>query len=118
MARDRESVQDAEMYKNEKINRMNPNVTKTPSFREQMEAMDKLESMTPGERLAALPWIDWERALDAYILKHREVELPHRAFRAVMINYRKELEAMHKAGTPLNTVAKFCKENGEQYLRW
>jgi hypothetical protein len=120
MARDLDSAQDAEMHRNDKLNRMNPDARKVKvlTLKEQMDAQAILDRMTPGERLANMEWSDWERLLGEHIQQSRTITVPQRAYRAVLANYRTDLEKFHKDGTPLGIVAKFCQDSGEQYLRW
>lgn len=118
MARDRDSAQDREIAKMEKLNRIHKDYKKEPTLKEQLEEEKKLMAMTPDQRRAAMDWHDWEYELRNMILMSRKYNVPQRHYNVILMKHRSEMEKFHRDGTAFNIVISWMEEKSGELLNW
>lgn len=116
MAKSREEMQDIALYHMDKMNRrtQGERENKPQTLEEQMKELDRKNSLTPEQRLAELPWGDWNRSLMDW-LQSRETHRKYGAFTSKFFTWlsrakRAELEEHHRKGTKFSDMVPWMKD--------
>lgn len=120
MARDRDSAQDREIAKMERLNKHHKNdrVAKCPTLKEQLEEEKKMKAMSPEQKRAAMDWHDWEYKLRTDLLFSKEYTIPQSHYQKIISKYKKEMEKFHKDGTAFRTIYLWMEERSDEMMGW
>jgi hypothetical protein len=121
MGRDRDSAQDQEMIRMEKILKHDKSNTCHRIHRSQDELKalyEKSLTMTPAEKLIAMPWDDWAYSLQLELRTNKKVRLPGRIISIIWVKNKPKFEEFHKKGTAFSEVIRWMEDEGDNHSGW
>jgi hypothetical protein len=109
-------MQDDILRRMEKHGRNAPNTKKTPTLKEQLDALNAYEKLSPSEKLAKMEWRDWSDLVVKKLSEEFRVGRQQYIMRIVNFTYKKRFEEFHAAGKSMREISEIVlKEMPDHY---
>jgi hypothetical protein len=100
----------------EKHGRNTPAAKKTPSLKEQLDALKAYENLSPSEKLSRMEWRDWSELVVKKLSEEFRVGRQQYIMRIVNFTHRKRFEELHAAGKSMREISEIVlKEMPDHY---
>lgn len=109
MGRYKSDIQDSMLKQMEKVNRRSDRKNEDISLEAQLRREEAFNRMTDEQKRAAVPYSDWYRKLEEYMVDRKKVTT-NRIFKSIGTKYSLNLRKFHESGDAFSNIIPFIEE--------